>query len=438
MKAKAIASPGFALGVLFAVNLLNFFDRQLPGALGEPIRREFALSDTALGFLGTVFTLFYAAVGLPAGRLSDRWVRTRLIAIGVTLWSLLTAASGLARTYTALFVSRLGVGLGEATCAPASQSLIGDLFPARTRGSAMAVFMLGLPLGLFMAYIVSGTLGPRLGWRNVFLLACLPGLATAALALLIAEPARGAADHGKAAAAAAPHPAPYRAVLTIPTMAWIIVSGALHNFNVYAVNAFQTPFLQRFHQLGLKDANLVSAVVLGAVGVIGLLFGGWAGDRLRGRRDNGRLLLAAGAAFVSAPCVLFALGQPRGALVPFMLLMGAGSTSMFVYYATVYASIQDVIEPRLRGTAVALYFFAQYLLGASLGPMGTGMLSDWFARRAMAAAGATAMAEPFRAEGLHQAMYVIPVLATLAGLALFAGARTIAKDVLRRQAAASL
>ena len=433
---RTTTSPRFALGVLLAVNLLNFFDRQLPGALGEPIRREFGLSDTALGFLGTVFTLFYAAVGLPAGRLSDRWVRTRLIAIGVALWSLTTAASGLARTYAALFASRLGVGLGEATCAPASQSLIGDLVPPQKRGRALGVFMLGLPLGLFMAYVVSGYLGPLLGWRTVFLLACLPGLLTALLALMIAEPARGAADH--AGVAAGPHPAPYRAVLTIPTMIWIILSGALHNFNVYAVNAFQTPFLQRFHQLGLKEANLVSAVVLGLVGVIGLLGGGWAGDRLRQRRANGRMLLAGGTAFLAAPCVLMALAQPKGALLPFMLLMGAGSTMMFVYYATVYASIQDVIEPRLRGTAVALYFFAQYVLGASLGPMATGMLSDTFARRAMAAAGAGAMAEPFRAAGLHQAMYVIPVLATLAGLALFAGARTIAADIQRRQAAASL
>jgi predicted MFS family arabinose efflux permease len=432
---KTISSPRFALAVLLAVNLLNFFDRQLPGSLGEPIRREFGLSDTALGFLGTVFTLFYAAVGLPAGRLSDRWVRTRLIAIGVAVWSLLTAASGLARSYSALFVTRLGVGLGEATCAPASLALLGDLYPPQKRGRALAVFMLGLPLGLFLAYVVSGYLGQALGWRRVFLLACIPGLFTAVLALMIKEPVRGAADHGPAALT--PHPAPFRAVLAIPTMIWIIASGALHNFNMYAINAFQTPFLQRFHQLDLKQANMVSAIVLGAVGVAGLLFGGWAGDRLRERRANGRLLLAAMASLLTAPCVLAALAQPKGALLPFMLLMGTGGTMMYVYYATVYASIQDVIEPRLRGTAVALYFFAQYVLGASLGPMGTGMLSDRFARQAMAEAGSTVL-EPFRAAGLHQAMYVIPVLATLAGLALFAGARTIAADVQRRQAAASL
>src|ERR1700674_5981689 len=114
----------FALFLLFAINLLNFFDRQLLGALGEPIRHEFQLSDTALGFLGTIFTIIYAFVGLPLGALSDRWYRNRLIAIGTAFWSLLTAATGFAQNYAQIFVARLGVGVGEATCAPAGQSLI--------------------------------------------------------------------------------------------------------------------------------------------------------------------------------------------------------------------------------------------------------------------------------------------------------------------------
>src|ERR1700681_1694906 len=144
---KPAWNASFALFILFAINLLNFFDRQLPGALAEPIRKEFHLSDTALGLLGTVVTLMYAAVGLPLGRLADKWYRTRLIAIGTALWSLLTAASGLAQNYAQLFASRLGVGLGEATCAPAGQSLIGDLYPPEQRARAMGAFIFGLPAG---------------------------------------------------------------------------------------------------------------------------------------------------------------------------------------------------------------------------------------------------------------------------------------------------
>lgn len=423
---------GFALFVLFVINLLNFFDRQLPGALGEPIRKEFHLSDGGLGLLGTVFTLIYAAVGLLFGHASDRWYRTRLIAIGTAVWSVLTAASGLAQNYAQMFVSRLGVGVGEAACAPAGQSLIGDLFPPHQRARAMGIFMLGLPGGIFLAYFIAGAIGARFGWRAVFLIACIPGLLFAALALRIREPVRGALDAAQRVPAA-PFVIPaarsaYGAVLRRPTMWWIIVSGIFHNFNMYAIGAFQTPFLQRFHELSLKEASNVSAVSVGAVGALGLLVGGWLGDKMSARRRNGRLLLAAASMAIAAPCVFGALSQPKGAVTAFMLLMATGTMTMFVYYATVYAAIQDVIEPRLRGTAVAIYFCAMYVLGASLGPVGTGILSDHFARRAMRETGATEMSEAFKAIGLHSAMYVIPVLALLASAVLFAASRTVQKD----------
>jgi predicted MFS family arabinose efflux permease len=280
-QAKPTSSASFALIILFAINLLNFFDRQLAGALAEPVRKEFMLSDTALGLLGTVFTLMYAIVGLPLGRIADKWYRTRLLAIGTCVWSLLTAASGLAQNYTQLFISRLGVGLGEATCAPAGQSLIGDLFPPRQRARAMGIFMLGLPAGISLAYFTAGALGAALGWRKVFLIACVPGLIFRAAGAADSEPVRGAMDTARPSAGQdAAVTSPYAAVLRLPTMWWIILSGIFHNFNMYAINAFQTPFLQRFHEMSLREASNVSAVSVGAVGAVGLLAGGWLADRL--------------------------------------------------------------------------------------------------------------------------------------------------------------
>ena len=436
---KPASSASFALFILFAINLLNFFDRQLLGALGEPVRKEFHLSDTALGLLGTVATLMYAVVGLPFGRLADKWYRTRLIAMGTAAWSLLTGASGLAQNYAQLFVSRLGVGLGEATCAPAGQSLIGDLFPPQQRARAMGIFMLGLPAGLCLAYFSAGAIGAAFGWRAAFLFACIPGLLFAWLALRIGEPVRGALDRRAPDAALplasgdAPLKSPYAAVLKLPTMWWIILSGIFHNFNMYAINAFQTPFLQRFHEMGLKQASNVSAISVGAVGAIGLLAGGWFADRLSAKRSDGRLLLSACSMAIAAPSIFFALNQPKGATAAFMLLMAIGTMTMYVYYATVYAAIQDVIEPRLRGTAVAIYFCAMYVLGASLGPLGMGMLSDHFAHQAMRDSGATSMTEGFKAIGLHHAMYAIPVLAVLASLVLFAGSRTVENDISKQR-----
>jgi predicted MFS family arabinose efflux permease len=415
-----------ALVLLFAVNLLNFFDRQLPGALGEPIRKEFGLSDTALGAVTTVFTLVYAAVGLPIGRLADTWVRTRLITAGVTVWSVLTAMTGLAQSFGMLVAARIGVGIGETTCSPACQSLIGDLYPREKRSRALGFFMLGLPVGLFLAYATAAWLGPNYGWRACFVFAAVPGLIIAFLIFKLPEPPRGAVD---AQPAASPVDRPYARVLRIRTLWWIVASGALHNFNIYAINKFQTPFLMRYHSLSLRDAAMVSALVLGLVGIVGLVFGGWASDKLSQKRPDGRLLLASITMLLSVPCTFLALAQPAGAIVPFMIPMALGTMFSFVYYATVYAAIQDVVEPRLRGTAIAIYFFAMYVLGASMGTLVTGALSDRMANAAMVEAGATQMTEAFRAVGLHDAMYVIPALALVCAFVLFAGSRTVAADM---------
>ena len=178
----------FTLSVLLGINTMNFFDRQILPAVQEKVRRDWPLSDSDLGWLGTAFILLYAAVGLPLGRLADVWRRKWLLAGGVGLWSLLTFGSGLAWNFWSLFVLRLGVGVGEATCAPAASSLIGDLVPAQRRARAMALFMLGLPLGLALSSLVSGTIAQRYGWREAFFVAGLPGLLLAAAALFIADP----------------------------------------------------------------------------------------------------------------------------------------------------------------------------------------------------------------------------------------------------------
>jgi MFS family permease len=433
--AKAATGAKYALFLLFAINLLNFFDRQLLGALGEPIRHEFHLSDTALGFLGTIFTIIYAFVGLPLGALSDKWYRNRLIAIGTAFWSLLTAATGFAQNYAQIFIARLGVGIGEATCAPAGQSLIGDLFPQNQRSKAMGVFMLGLPAGIFLAYISAGAIATRYGWRAAFWFACVPGIILALMALRIPEPVRGGLDPGRVVTTSASGRSAFVTVLSLPTMWWIIMSGIFHNFNMYAINSFNTPFLQRFHELSLLNASYVSSISVGAVGAIGLLVGGWLADKMSAKRRNGRLVLSASAMAIAAPCIFLAINQPKESIAAYVIFMTMGTITMFVYYATVYSAIQDVIEPRLRGTAVAIYFCFMYILGASMGPVGTGYLSDHFAHKAMVDAGASTMTEAFKAIGLHNAMYIIPILALAAAAVLFAASRTMEKDVRKQQLA---
>ncbi len=448
-----MSGSAYALVVLFAINLMNFFDRQIIGGVGEGIRREWGLSDTALGLLGTVFTLLYAVFGLPLGRMSDKAARKYILAGGVFLWSLLTALSGVARNFSQLIVTRLGVGVGEATCSPASTSLIGDLFPTTQRARAVAIWMLGLPLGLGLANGAGGWIVQHWGWRNAFYVAAVPGVLCAIAALWIREPPRGTLEPHAVGARVRPGN-PYRLVLSIPTMLWIIVSGALHNFNMYALGSFVAPFLVRFHRMSFQHAGWVAAAVYGFSGAFGLVVGGALADRLYRRRVDGRLIIGTASIAICAPFMFLGLMRPPGDIWSFALLMGTGCGVMYAYYATVYSTIHDVVEPSLRGTAMALYFCAMYLLGASLGPVGTGLASDYFTFQAASAAGkvtplpfGTLMLaelrslvgeakgfdlkalEPFRADGLHTAMYIVPVLATILALVLLAASRTVKKDV---------
>ncbi len=290
----------FALWVLFTINALNFFDRQILGAVGELIRKEWVLSDGALGALGTAFTLLYAFVGVPFGRLTDRTKRTWLLSLGVFVWSLMTAVSGAALSFWQLFAARLGVGVGEASCAPAATSLIGDLFPAIRRALALSIFMLGLPVGIALSFALSGTIARSYGWRPVFYVAGIPGLICALAVLLVREPKRGAAEAHKIGARHR-QGSPYGLVLSTPTMRWLIISGALHNFNMYAIGAFITPFLMRYHGADIRNANFVSMVAYGLFGVPGLILGGIVGDAVMKRRASGRLLVGAFAILGSVP-----------------------------------------------------------------------------------------------------------------------------------------
>src|SRR5262249_27376368 len=149
--------------------------------------------------------------------------------------------------------------------------------------------------------------------------------------------------------------------------------------------------------------------------------------------ENGRLLVGTIAIAISVPMVFLALGRPAHDTASFMVFMGCGIGTMYVYYATVYSAIQDVIEPSLRGTAMALYFFAMYVLGASLGPVATGFASDHYTRQAAIAAGVTDLSqqalEPFKAAGLHSALYIVPILGALLALVLLAGSRTVTRDM---------
>ncbi len=418
------------LFLLFLANLFNFFDRTIPAIIIEPIRMEWGLSDLQLGLVGTAFTIVYALAGLPLGRMADTGARRKIMGWGLAVWSGLTALNGLAWNFWSFLLIRMGVGIGEASYAPAANSLIGDLFPAHKRARAMGIFMLGLPLGLLLAFFTIGAMVQAFdSWRAPFLIAAVPGLILALFLFFIREPARGGADGMQVSTT--PVDKPLRKVLQIRTFWWLVLAGLAFNFASYACNSFMVPMLQRYFGLGLQNAAMATGVIVGVTGLFGLTLGGWLADKIHQRWANGRLLFAAFSMLVACVCTAWALSAGRIDTAVFVGVFSIGWLFSYNFYTCVYTAIQDVVEPRLRATAMALFFAGLYLLGGGLGPLVVGWLSDRSAQAAMHAAGATEMTETFKAVGLHDAMLLIPVALFLTLLALLQAARCFRQDALR-------
>ncbi len=404
-----------ALAVLFLINVLNFYDRLALGAIAEPLNREFHLTDTQFGALSTVFTVIYGLAGVPLGRLADTSSRKRLLAAGVTVWAGLTGLGGLAASYAMLLATRLGVGIGEAVCAPAAASWIGDAVPAERRVRALAMFMMALPVGGMLSFSISGPVAQAYGWRAALALAALPSIVLVPAVLWLKEPKRTAAGTAGATSPAA--------LMRIPAFWWIAASGAILNFALYSFSSFFPAFLTRFHHLSVARAGVWTGVGSGAAGILGALAAGALGDRVHGNLGRARMRLAAAASLAAAPAALVAIAAPAGETAIAIPAMMAAYGLLQMYYGLAYAAMQDGVPANLRGAAMGGYFVVQYLGGAAWGPLITGRLSDHFAR---VAASAGMAADAARAAGLHQAMYAIPALALALAAVLWTGAGAIA------------
>lgn len=367
------------------------------GAVLEPIRHEFSLSDTQLGAMVTLFTVIYAIAGLPAGRMADTRGRRGLLAAGIAIWAGLTGLTALAASYAMLLFTRLGVGIGEAVCTPAAASWIGDAVPAKQQSRAMSWFMMAVPVGSFLSYAIGGPVAHAYGWRTAMALAAAPAILLIPAVLWLREPARSK----RSPIAEAPWKAP-------AGFWWIAASGAAINFALYAFSTFLPALLTRYHGVSVARAGVMAGVGAGVAGVAGALAAGFLGDRVRNR-----LRFAACLMLVAAVPLFASQAVSPGFAVESITLAMVGYGLLQMYYGLVYASLQGMTPPEARGRTMSVYLVATYLGGASWGPVATGRLSDWLARNS----GLTG--EASRAAGLHGAMYVVPVLAVLLALVLW-------------------
>jgi MFS transporter, Spinster family, sphingosine-1-phosphate transporter len=367
----------YVLAVMVGINFLNYLDRYILPAVATRIQAEFHLSDSEVGLLGSAFLLVYAVATIPFGLWADRGVRKTVVGVGVTIWSVATLFTGLARNYVQLFIARAVLGVGEASYYPAGTALLGDYFKKEGRGRAMSIWAAGTAVGIAVGFAGGGIIASRFGWRVAFYLTAIPGLIFALLAFGIREPLRGAAEErGPSTRAAAE--ITYKTVidlLRIPTLrATIAAETAL--FFVLGGAAFWLPtYLSRRFGLGTGAAGTLAGGVL-VVGLLaGSLLGGVIADRLMRRRQVASNLPVGVAGFIAgAVFVALALLMPTLALfVPVFLL---GAASLYLYNGPYTAVKQNVVVPTIRATAVTIALLIEHLLGDSYAPLLIGRVSD--------------------------------------------------------------
>ena len=403
--APRLPSPRAALTALTGINLFNYLDRYVLGAVLPAMTAALGISDTQAGALPTVFILTFALVSPLAGVLGDRQPRFRLAAIGVLVWSLATCASGMAQTFAALVLARAITGVGEASYTVVTPSLLSDFYPPARRAGALARFYAAIPIGSAAGFLVGGVVNAHWGWRAAFFVAGAPGALLALVLLLFRDPPRGA--HDRVVGGAMDLPKAFRALWARKSFWFNTAAQTLYTFTMGGLAIWMPTYFVRVHHLPLRTADLGFGGILVVAGFVGTLLGGRAGDRLAARRDDGHFVVSAISLVSSLPFTLIALLHPSPAI--FWPAMFASLTLLFLNGGPLNAAMANVLPPELRARGFSIYSVSIHLLGDAPSPFLIGALS-------------TRM-------GLRIPVLAIALLPVVAGLVLLAGLPALRRDV---------
>jgi MFS family permease len=358
------------LALLLLAYIFNFLDRQILGILGPSIKADLHLTDTEFGAIGGLaFALLYALLGVPLAYLADRTSRSGVIAGSLAVWSAFTALCGVATGYWQLFLFRLGVGVGEAGGVAPSYALIADYFPPARRARALAIFSLGVPIGLGSGSFIGAYLAEWFGWRSAFL---IMGVAGILLAPLIKYAVR---DLPRAASAeAAPLMQVFPMVARKPTFWLMAFAASMSSLCGYGLAVWTPSVLIRSYHLDLISTGNFLASLLLIGGCAGVFMGGWLADRL-GAMDKGWYAkLPTIAWLITAPTFAVGLLVPSLWLAwPLLLIPNALN---ILWLGPVVTAVQHLVPQRMRATASASFLFINNLIGLGVGPLLIGSISD--------------------------------------------------------------
>ncbi len=374
--AGSVRSARAALGVLTGLNVLNYADRYVGAAMMPLILSSLALSDAEGGLLQSAFILSYSLVSPLAGWMGDRWARLRLAAAGVLVWSVATVASGLAPSYAALLLARTVIGVGEASYAVVTPSLLSDLYPPERRARVFAIFYAAIPAGTALGYALGGTIGSAFGWRTAFFAAGIPGAVLALTLLCLAEPKRGASDGADTGPATPLGLGPsLRALCARRSYLFNTAAQVLYTFAMGGLATWMPTYYVRERELTLGTASTTFGLLLLIAGFAGTVLGGQLTDRLASRLRGAQfaisgwglvlsLLFTAGAVLAPAPAIFW----PCTFVTLLLLFLNIGPLN---------AAMANVLPPDLRARGFALTTMAIHLLGDAASPWLIGVVSDY-------------------------------------------------------------
>jgi len=367
---------------LTLINVMNFVDRQLLASFANFIVPDLHLTNAEFGWLtGFSFIVFYVTMGLFMGVLADLVNRPRLVALGLTIWSALTAASGAARGFWTLAAPRMLIGVGESILTPTSMSMLADRFPARRLGFASGFYYMGVPIGAGLSLLVAGYLGPAIGWRNCFYVLGAVGIALAFAMGSIKETPRRRAGN---AAAAPPSLAEIastslRALRSSPALALTIGGGIAWHFILGASAFEQLWFVQERHFERAEIARWTGWIGM-AGGVLGNLFGGAGSDWLQRRTGLGRPMFLFWIMVVFAP-FNFIYRLVDGSSAWFWIGVFVGYFQLGAFYGPTFSTVQELVPPHIRATVVAFYILTLNFVGLGIGITAGGYLVDYLIAR---------------------------------------------------------
>jgi MFS family permease len=407
----------YVLGLLTIIYALNFLDRTIFNVLIEPIKKEFALSDTMMGLLaGFGFVLMYALFGIPIARFADRHNRRSIVAVALAFWSAMTALCGMAQNVVMLALARVGVGIGESAGTPASQSLLADLFDKDERPRALGIYAIGTYLGVFLGYFIGGYVNHYYGWRMAFIAAGAPGILLAViLRLSVSEPRRGVMEQ-----ASEPTPEPIGPTLSFlvsqKTFVLVLIGFWLTSYTNYATSAWIPPFLARVHHLSSVEIGTYAGTFKGLFGVAGTLIGGFVVAQIGRADDRWKLWAPAVMSALAGPVFALCMLTPRFDVMIAML----GLTSLLVgfHLGPIFAVAQTVARPSMRALASAIVLLTATCFGQGVGPLLVGVISD-------------ALAASVGAEAVRYALLSAAVTTMLGAMIFVLAARSIRDDIRR-------